>query len=171
MTFTTRFDAVHNVITLNGVPVSLHCHHYNCGLLRVIEDIPGVDARKILIKTAAEEFFDNFSTYLADQKPDCTEVEALQKASDLYRTMGFGRIDLSGLGKDGGTAFSDSSYYVVGWLAKYGRRQNSICYVTCGFIAGVLAAVFRLPPDAYEVQENSCIAAGGESCIFSISRR
>jgi hypothetical protein len=109
MTITTRFDAAHNVITLNGVPVSLHCHHYNCGLLRVIEDIPGIDARNILIKTAAEEFFDNFRIYLADQMPDCTEVEALQKASDLYRTMGFGRIDLSCVGKDGGTAFSDSS--------------------------------------------------------------
>lgn len=171
MAFITNFDPAHNIITLNGVPVSLHCHHYNCGILRVIENFPGVDVRDILIGTAAEEFFNNFKKYLAEQLPHCTTAEALQKAEELYRIMGFGRIDLSRLGEGGGTATSDSSYFVVGWLAKYGRRPNPVCYVTCGFIAGVLAAVFDAPLDAYTVMETNCLVTGGDSCIFSVSRR
>lgn len=171
MTFTTKFDPAHNIMTLNGVPVSLHCHHYNCGLLQVIENFPRIDAHDILIRTAAEEFYNNFRNYLADQLQDCTVADALQKAAELYRVMGFGRIELSQLNENGGTASSDSSYFVVGWLAKYGRRPDPVCYVTCGFIAGILAAVFNALPDAYEVQETDCLVSGGECCTFSVRRR
>ncbi|MEW6291368.1 MAG: hypothetical protein ACOY4W_17480 [Thermodesulfobacteriota bacterium] len=171
MNFTTKFDPAHNIITLNGVPVSLHCHHYNCGLLRVIEKFPHIDAHNILIRTAAEEFCQNFKSYFADQQPSCTAADALRLAAVLYSVMGFGKIDLSQLGEEGGTASSDSSYFVVGWLAKYGRRPDPVCYVTCGFIAGILAAVFKNPPDAYEVQEMNCLVTGGDCCAFSVRRR
>lgn len=171
MTFTTKFDPAHNIITLNGVPVSLHCHHYNCGLLQVIEKFPRIDAHNILIRTAAEEFCKNFKSYLADQQQGCTAEDALGQAADLYRVMGLGRIDLSQLKEEGGTASADSSYFVVGWLAKYGRRPNPVCFVTCGFIAGILAAVFNVLPDTYEVNETDCLVTGGECCTFSVRRR
>jgi hypothetical protein len=171
MTFTTSFDSSSNIVTLNGVPVSLHCHHYNCGLLQVIENIPSIDGHDILISTAAEEFCNNFKRYLDEQMPDCSEAEALHKASELYRIMGLGRIDLSRLGREGGTASSDSSYFVVGWLAKYGRRQDPVCYVTSGFIAGVLAAVYGTPHDAYMVRETGCLVTGSNKCTFTVSGR
>lgn len=171
MTFTSKFDPAHNIMTLNGVPVSLHCHHYNCGLLQVIEKFPRIDAHDILIRTAAEEFCKNFKGYLADQSQDCMAADALRKASDLYHFMGFGSIDLSQLGGEGGTASADSSYFVVGWLAKYGRRPNPVCYVTCGFIAGILAVIFNVLPETYEVKETDCLVAGGECCTFSVRRR
>lgn len=170
MAIATKFDPARNVMTLNEVPVSLHCHHYNCGLLQVIEKFPQVDAHNIYIRTAAEEFFNNFRTYLADEPHGFTVAEALQTASDLYRFMGFGRIDLSRLEEDGGIVSSDSSYFVIGWLAKYGRRKLPVCYVTCGFIAGILGAVFDFPPETYDVKETVCMVSGGECCTFSVRR-
>lgn len=170
MTIATKFDPARNIMTLNGVPVSLHCHHYNCGLLQVIEKFPQINAHTIFISTAAEEFFNNFKNCLAGRPQDFTVADALQAASDLYRYMGFGRIDLSHLGENGGIAYSDSSYFVVGWLAKYGRRKIPVCYETCGFIAGILAAVFNFSPDTYAVKETECMVSGGKCCTFSVRR-
>lgn len=170
MTFTTEFDPARNIMTLNGIPVSLHCHHYNCGLLKVAEKFPQVDAHGILVRTAAEEFYRNFKKHLAGQPGGFTAAGALREAAGFYRFLGFGRLDLRLLGEDGGTAFSDSSYFVVGWLAKYGRRQIPVCYVTCGFIAGVLAVVFNGAPETYEVRETGCMVCGDERCTFSVHR-
>ena len=171
MTFATAFDPSRNIMTLSGVPVSLHCHHFNCGLLKVIEKFPQVDAHGILVRTAAEEFYRNFRKHLAGKPQGFSGADALQEAAGFYRFLGFGRLDLSHLGEEGGTAFSDSSYFVVGWLAKYGRRQTPVCYVTCGFIAGVLATVFNGTPETYEVSETDCMVSGGECCTFSVHRR
>lgn len=171
MTFATEFDPSRNIMTLSGVPVSLHCHHFNCGLLKVIEKFPQVDAHGILIRTAAEEFFRNFRNHLAGKPPDFSVTEALREAAGFYRFLGFGRLELSGLGKDGGTAYADSSYFVVGWLAKYGRRQAPVCYVACGFITGILAAVFDVLPEDYAVCETECMVSGDERCTFSVCRR
>ena len=38
-----KFDPDNNIIEFNGSLISLHCHHYNCGLLKTIEEISGID--------------------------------------------------------------------------------------------------------------------------------
>lgn len=64
-------------------------------------------------------------------------------ATDLYRFMGLGRLDLSGLNESGGIAYSDSSYYVTGWLAKYGSHKTPGYHLTCGFMSGYDANVIN----------------------------
>lgn len=171
MPFSLKFDSAINTMELNGLPVSLHCHHYNCGLLKAIEDIPNVDGHDIFIKTAAEEFFRNFKTYTANELKNLTAEAALKEASELYRFMGFGRLDLSTLTEHGGIVCADSSYYVVAWLAKYGRRSTPVCYLTCGFIGGILGAVFDATPTTYEVKETQCMMLGYDCCEFIVSKR
>jgi len=167
-----KFDSDHNTIEFNGSLVSLHCHHYNCGLLKTIEEVPLVDGHAVIIESAAEEFFVNFKQYLSRELEGVSADRALHEASELYRFMGFGRIDLSGLTAQGGMAYADSSYYVTAWLAKYGRRVTPVCYFTCGFIAGILGAIFDVPPHTYEVTETQCIIMGhDENCEFIVSKK
>ena len=167
-----KFDADHNTIEFNGSLISLHCHHYNCGLIKTLEEVPVVDGRAVIVQAAAEEFFVNFERYLSGELEGLPADRALQEASELYRFMGFGRIDLSGLTAHGGVAYADSSYYVTAWLAKYGRRVTPVCYFTCGFIAGILGAVFDVPPHSYEVTETQCIIMGHhQRCEFIVSKK
>ena len=166
-----EFDSDHNVIEFNGSLISLHCHHYNCGLLKTFEEIPQVDGRAAIVETAAEEFFVNFRQLLSRASESVSPDKALQEASELYRFMGFGRLDLSGLTARGGIAYSDSSYYVTSWLAKYGRRKTPVCYFTCGFIAGIVGAVFDGTPYTYEVKEMQCIMLRHEHCKFVVSKK
>jgi hypothetical protein len=165
------FDPNLNIIKLDGVKVSLHCHHYNCGLIKALEEMVGLNASKIFIEAATEEFYINFKKYILDHLQDKTARERLIAAADLYRLMGFGRIDLSGLNESGGIAYSDSSYYVVGWLAKYGRREKPVCHLAAGFLSGVLSAVYEGTTGKYNVEEKRCMVIGHDRCEFVASVR
>jgi predicted hydrocarbon binding protein len=166
-----RFDADHNIIEFNGALISLHCHHYNCGLLKTIEEIPHIDGYAVIVETAAEEFSANFKQLLSKQPSGGSPDKALQEASELYRFMGFGRLDLSNLTERGGHAYADSSYYVTSWLAKYGRRETPVCHFTCGFISGILGAIFDVTPHTYEVKETQCIMLRQDRCEFIVARK
>jgi hypothetical protein len=163
-----EFVSESNILKLDGIEVSLHCHHYNCGLIKVIEEIEGIDARSIIVRAAQEEFYDKFTRYVLNHLSDGTADEKLKTAAELYRFMGFGRIDLSGLNGSGGKAYADSSYYVTGWLAKYERRTTPVCHLTCGFLSGILAAVYEKPLDTYRVEETQCMITGQDRCEFLI---
>jgi hypothetical protein len=163
------FEPDLNIIKLNGVMVSLHCHHYNCSLVKVLEEMEGVNAQEIFIQTATEEFYMNFKHYISTHLHSKTVSEKIGAASDLYRLMGFGRLDLSRLNESGGKAHADSSYYVTGWLAKYGRRETPVCYLTCGFISGILAAIYNQPVGNYKTEEQNCMITGNSLCVFDVS--
>jgi len=170
MTFPLHFDPDHNLIEFNGELMSFHCHHFNCGLLKAIEEITVIDGHAIIKETAAEQFFIHFKDILSNEKQRSLD-QNLRKASELYRFMGFGRLDLSRLTAEGGTASADASYYVVSWLAKYGRRTTPVCYFTCGFIAGILAAIFEADPYTYKVEETQCMILRHNHCHFLVSKR
>ncbi len=163
-----NFNPDSNILKLNGVMVSLHCHHYNCGLVKALEEMEGVDVREIIIQAAAAEFYVNFKNYMQQHLEDKTVQEKLGAAADLYRFMGFGRLDLSQLNELGGEACGNSSYYVTGWFAKYGRRKTPICYLTCGFLSGILAAIYGGTVDKYRVEEKNCMITGHNCCEFVV---
>jgi hypothetical protein len=163
------FESDLNIIKLDGVMVSLHCHHYNCGLVKVLEEMEGVNAQEIFIHAATEEFHINFKKYISSHLEFKSVKEKLEAAADLYRFMGFGRLDLSGLNESGGIAYADSSYYVTGWLAKYGRRKTPVCHLTCGFISGILAAIYGKTMREYSVKETTCMVTGDDLCNFVVS--
>jgi len=163
------FELDLNIIKLDGVMVSLHCHHYNCGLVKALEEMVGVNARDIFIQASTEEFYRNFKNYISNHMKRRTVSKKIEAAADLYRFLGFGRLDLSQLNESGGKAYADSSYYVTGWLAKYGRRKTPICHLTCGFIGGILAAIYDQTVSKYKVEEKHCIITGNDMCEFIVS--
>jgi len=166
-----NFDSDHNIIQFNGSLLSLHCHHYNCGLLKTIEELSQIDGQAVIVESAAEEFFGNFRQLLSNELEGMSPDKALQEASELYRFMGFGRLDLTKLTARGGIAYGHSSYYVTSWLAKYGRRDTPVCYFTCGFIAGIVGAVFDVTPHTYEVKETECMILRHERCEFVVTKK
>jgi hypothetical protein len=163
------FESNLNILRLEGVMVSLHCHHYNCGLVKALEEMKEVNAIEILIQASREEFYVNFKNYISSHLENKTASEKMDVAADLYRLMGFGRLDLSGLNESGGLAHSDSSYYVTGWLAKYGRRKTPVCHLTCGFISGIMEAIYGQTAGKYTVEERKCMITGDDICEFVVS--
>lgn len=163
------FEPENNLLRLNGELVSLHCHYFNSGLIKALEEIPYLDAIKVYREEVAAQFYLNFKKLISDIRDDISPKHLLIEAAELYRFLGYGRLDVDGLSREGGFVLSDSSYFVVSWLARYGRRTSPVCHFTSGFLAGIMAAVYDTMPDHYEVQEVDCLMIGADACKFQVS--
>jgi len=163
-----RFEPDKNLLYMDDIPISLHCHHFNCGLINAIERIDYFDAIDIYINEAAKCFYNYLKKILLIDDTASSIKKALIIAEDIYRFMGYGRIDLSKLVDGYGSATSDSSYFVVGWFAIYGRRNKPICYLTRGFLKAVIAVIFKKDITRVNVLETQCMICGDDSCKFEI---
>ncbi len=165
-----RFEADKNLLYMDDIPISLHCHYFNCGLINAIEAIDYFDGIDIYIHEAAKCFYEYFKRILVVDDEISSIEKALKRAEDIYRFMGYGRIDLSKLITGEGIATSDSSYFVVGWLAIYGKRDKPVCHLTRGFIKAVLATIFKKDIRDFNVIEIQCMISNAQNCKFKVSR-
>ncbi len=163
------FESDKNLLYMDNIPISLHCHHFNCGLINAIEAIDYFDAIEIYINEAAKCFYEYFKKILIIDNKKLSINKALMIAEDIYRFMGYGRIDLSKLITGYGTVISDSSYFVVGWFAIYGKRDKPVCYLTRGFIKAVIAVLFNKELSKINVTETQCMICGDDFCKFEVS--
>ncbi len=166
--FDKKFYPEKNLIEHEGKFVSLHCHHFNCGLLKGLEELKGIDGLSLFVKTTEEIYCQSFSEYLQRHQELETLDDKLQAAAEMYYAFGYGILDLSALNERGGFAKAKSSYYVTAWLAKYGRRHSPVCFFTCGFIAGILEAIFNRSLGSYKVEEINCLIMGSDCCEFKV---
>lgn len=158
------FDATKNVALCGGESLVFHCHFYNCALQKAIEDGMGVDAAPLLERAAAE--------VLATQLRSLAQGGAavFDTATELFRTLGFGVLQLDGVGADGGTAVVAASHYAMGWTAVHGERETPVCHFPAGFVHGAVCAAHDLSLDAVRVREATCFATGAEDCRFTVER-
>lgn len=168
--FTKKFYPEKNLIEFEGSLISLHCHHFTCGLLKGLEELKEIDGLNLFVKTTEEVYHYFFSDYLKRHPEIKTIEDKLQVASEMYYAFGYGILDLSNLTENGGIAKARSSYYVTAWLAKYGRKYSPVCYFTCGFIAGILEVIFNKPLRTYKVKETDCLIIGSDYCKFEVKR-
>lgn len=145
-----------------GHDVIIHCHHYNARLQRTIEGARGIDGKGILV-AAAEAVFSHQLAQAIRPEDDPARRAAL--AEQLYRHLGFGRIDLSELAA--GTVTASSSHFVEGWLAGLGQSDHNVCSFTEGYVQGAVAA---MTGEAVRVRETECMARGASRCRFDVVR-
>lgn len=160
----------HRVI-LSGVPVAMHCHHYNINLQRMLEVTLGDQGVQILFNAVEEAVHSAFHAILAQYPEIKTPNSKLELASTVYRVCGLGVIHFQKIGPKGGRIVSQSSHHVTGWLAKHGRRETPGCHFPRGWIAGVLEAIYQRPIGTYCVSEKRCKMVQDEACVFVLRER
>ncbi len=154
---------------LGSQPMIFHCHHYNSFLQQTIRDASYIDSRPFLIGAAEEVGFGQLSNIFRDLNIGEVE-ERKQWAEYVYKTCGFGRLDLDGLGESGGHVQAPSSHYVWGWRARQTRPSaEPICYFTSGWLCGALSAIYDKPVGYYGVEETRCAAMGEAACGFTLT--
>lgn len=158
-------------VNLSGLPIAMHCHHYNINLQKMLEDTLGEEGVKLLINAVEEATYLGFQAILGQYHRIRTVQSRLELASTLYQNCGLGVIHFERIGRKGGVVVSPSSHHVTGWLAKHGGRKAVGCHFARGWIAGVLAAIFGRPLGSYEVDELSCKMARSEKCVFQVKEQ
>ncbi|MBX3272162.1 MAG: hypothetical protein KF729_17990 [Sandaracinaceae bacterium] len=158
-------DADSNTALLGGQPLVFHCHFYNCALQEAIEAGLGEDAGDVQ-RAAAQE-----AVRLSLAELGGPGAEVLGRASALFRQLGFGTLDLAGVGPRGGLAYSPSSHYAMGWVATRGTRPTPACAFVEGFVAAAVIVAHGLTPERVRVREAECFACGAERCAFRVEVR
>lgn len=156
---------------LAGVPYVYHCHHYNLFHDQTIDDALGeVEGARVRTVAARNAFRDLLSALFAKENATTTS-ERLTLATELFRWMGQGKVQLDILATSG-RARSVTPHYGYAWREKYGsrvRRLDPADAVTAGFSAAAMELVYDLAPGAVTAREKSCIAMRDPHCEFELT--
>lgn len=156
-------------VFLSGLPIALHCHHYNLNLQKTLEDSLGSEGTLLIYQAAEESSYTGFTTFLRHHPKITTIKSKLELASTSYQYCGLGILNFPQIGPEGGTISSPHSHFVTGWLAKYGKRSSPGCFFTRGWIAGTLAVIFDKHIGFYSVDECACKMTLARDCVFEVS--
>lgn len=156
-----RIDAEHGAAYLAGAPLVFHCHYYNCALQHAIESGLGIDAPGLLRDAATDA--------AAEQLRELGGGDAnatLTQASAVFSKLGFGVVELGGIGPDGGKAIVRGSHYALGWLAVYGERETPTCHFAVGFVVAAMRAAYGV--GKVQARESKCVACGADHCEVTV---
>jgi hypothetical protein len=156
-------------VVLSGQPVAIHCHHYNINLHKTLEDTLGQEGVRLIYQSAEEAIYYGIQELLAHYSEIRTVKSKLEIATILYQNCGLGILHPQNIDATGGYIVSPSSHHVTGWLAKHGRRNKPGCHFSCGWIAGMLAAIHDKPVGFYQVTETKCKIMRDAECVFVVT--
>jgi hypothetical protein len=165
-----KFARKGHEIFLSGLPIALHCHHYNMNLQKTLESSLGSDGTLLLYQASEESSYAGFTAFLGHHPKINTVKSKLELASTSYQYCGLGIINFSEIGPEGGRIVSPHSHHVTGWLAKFGKRETPGCFFSRGWIAGALAVIYDKHLGYYWVDELECKMKQDRECVFEVTR-
>ncbi|MET0029048.1 MAG: 4-vinyl reductase [Candidatus Thiodiazotropha sp.] len=158
------YDVEHNCLFVEGEAMVFHCNHYLTNLQRTILDADYIDSRLFLIGSAADAVFNQLS-HLCDGMDRQTSRDTIES---VYKTFGYGLIDLSDLTEQGGSVSTRKSFMSKTWAAKYGISHKPVDYYTAGFLAAAFAVMFDRPLADITVEQTHCMACGHDFNRFEL---
>lgn len=152
------FDEAHNYLEIGGEAMVFHCHHYILNLQRTILDADYIDSSRFLIGSAADALHYQLSNLCQG-----LDIEASKKmAEDIYKTFGYGRIDLSCMDEHGCELKTKQSFFSKTWLLKFGQSKKPVDYYTSGFLAAAYAVIYNKELQDIKAYQSSCMACGDD---------
>jgi hypothetical protein len=158
-------------ITLSGLHMAMHCHHYSINLQKMLEDTMGEEGVELVFRSAEEATYQGAQTLMEQFHSIRTIKSKLELMATLYQNCGLGILHFRKMTPRGGQVVGIASHHVIGWLAKHGRRDKPGCHFTRGWIAGVMAVVYGRSLGNYRVEEGTCKTMGDPECRFLIRER
>lgn len=153
------FDEEHSFLEVAGEAMIFHCHHYLTYLLRSILDADYIDSRPFLIGSAADAVYHQLGNLCQGLSPD----DAKKMAASVYKTFGYGLIDLSDMNEEGMTLSTVKSFFSKTWSMKLGHSKKPVDYYTSGFLAAAYAVIYKRPLGEVQVEQTTCMACGASS--------
>ena len=157
-------------IFLSGLPIALHCHHYNINLQKTLESTLGDAGARLIYQAAEASSFDSITSFLGHHPKINTVKSKLELAATSYQYCGLGILNFTRIGPEGGIIVSSHSHHVTGWLAKFGKRETPGCFFSRGWIAGALAVIYAKNRGFFKVDELECKMALARECRFRVTR-
>lgn len=150
------YDMKHNCLEIGGEAMIFHCHHYLSYLQRSILDADYIDSRPIFIGSAADAVY----LQLSNLCEGFSLSESKKIIEQVYKTFGYGIIDIDGMNEGGGRINTFKSFYSKTWQLKFGLSSKPVDYYTTGFIAAAYAVLYKIPLSSINAKQTNCMACG-----------
>ncbi|MGV8119460.1 MAG: hypothetical protein AB2L14_06810 [Candidatus Xenobiia bacterium LiM19] len=160
-----RFDRKTCRHTLNGQLVVLHCHHYAALYSQLADDCGLLDAKKLLAEVSEDTFYKMLSDYYALYGIDRID-DRISIAEQYYAALGIGKMKVIYAGNESGEVELIHSHVDEGWVKKWGNRESPVNFITCGYIAALMASVYGKQPRMFTVVEAESMVAGKSGSRF-----
>lgn len=158
------FDEAHNYLEIGGEAMVFHCHHYITNLQRTILDADYIDSARFLIGSAADAVYHQLNTLCEGLTLQASKI----MAQDIYKTFGYGLIDLRDMDEQGGVIRTTKSFFSKTWEMKFGQSAKPIDYYTTGFLAATYAVLYDKPLSDIFAQQTTCLACGDAYNTFVV---
>lgn len=156
-----KFDPVRCRHILNGTTHVLHCHHYATLYTRLAEDCAMLDGKKLLREVAEDTIYDFLVQYYSDHGIE-SPADRIAIAEQYYSFTGLGQMRVVCAGPDSAEVDLIHSHMDEGWIKKWGQRDKPVNHISCGFVAGMLAAAFGKSRRSFLVTEAASIVSGAK---------
>lgn len=153
-----KFDEEHNYLEIGGEAMIFHCHHYLTNLQRTILDADYIDSSRFLIGSAADAVYHQLSNLCEGLSIEESKI----MAQDIYKTFGYGLINLDCMDENGCTLKTRKSFYSKTWYAKFGKSKKPVDYYTTGFLAGAYAVIYNKELKDICAVQTTCMACEDE---------
>ncbi len=161
------FDPIQKRHYINGDCVVLHCHHFTALYTQLADDAKDFQGEKLLRETTEDSFYPILVNYF--KKHSITTIsDRISIAEQYYSAVGFGKMNIVGLGNFAGNVTLEHSHIDEGWMKKWGKNNKPINFITQGFIAAAFSAVNDKPTRSYNVQEVQSIVCGAKESLFKV---
>lgn len=145
--------------TVNGWLAVLHCHHYVSLYSQLADDCSFFDAKTLLAEVAEDTFHGVLVDYY-DQHCVKDVADRIAVAEQHYGALGLGKMRVVFAGPDSGEVELIHSHVDEGWIKKWGKRDRPVNFITCGYVAAMLSAVFGKATRAFRARETESIVMG-----------
>ncbi|MEA3513601.1 MAG: 4-vinyl reductase [Campylobacterota bacterium] len=168
-----KYDELHNYLEIGGEAMIFHCHHYIINLQRTILDADYINSKLFLIGSAADAVYHQLTNLCDGLSIENSKI----MAQDIYKTFGYGLIDLTNMDENGCELKSTKSFFSKTWELKFGKSKKPVDYYTSGFLAATYAVLYDKKLEDISVEQIKCMACGDdynshivklEKCNFSI---
>ena len=167
-TFPELSSEAHGRTTRAGEPFVFHCNFYNYWLQRVLLLDPDLGMEQVLHDAAAAVAY----AYLAPARRAEVQPAVLTKIAERsFGQHGFGTMDLSHLGPDGGVVNVPVSHY--GQCLRQAIDTDfevPQTYFDAGFAAGVAAALANANPNEFTGEIEACQSMGADAGRIRVHR-
>lgn len=154
-------------------PLSLQSEYFNVAILKAIEQLGGkIDLKPVLLVSAQILSYAQFSKFFKD-KEKMNEDDRKKLVENYFAHCGFGKLSLRSISNKGGHAELISDHYASAWIKYFGERSNNqagVGYFTCGFLCGVVEAIYGVPSGTFDGKQSQCISKGEGKSRFEIFR-
>ncbi len=89
-------------IFLSGLPIAMHCHHYNINLLKTIEDSLGEEGADLIYRAAEQTSYSGFCAFLERHRQLTSVKSKFELAATSYQYCGLGLILFKDMKPEGG---------------------------------------------------------------------